>query len=254
MAKAKEPGSEVAVESQSTAVVAWQDEIKKLAIKTAETEKPSGSWVSFKNGVMKINDTPMKDNKVEMVVLEAVFENQFYKNRYDPNKAETPICYALGENDEDLAPHPNSPEPQNVDCATCSKNAWGSDPQGGKGKACKNVRRLAIIAANDLGNVPKAQVALAKLPVTSVKNWATYASQIANVLHLPPLAVVTEMREEPDAKNQFVINFELIRKIEDGEVLQALLNKRKDIHSLAYAPYEVIAEQPAQENGAPKKY
>lgn len=247
----KDKGTEVAI-SPTTAVANWEEELKKLAVKTAEVEKPSGTWVSFKGGVMKINDIAVKDNKLECVVIDAVFENQLYKNRYDPNKPETPICYALGESEEGMKPHEKSPEPQAESCDICPNNAWGSDPQGGKGKACKNVRRLALISAADLGNLAKAEVAMAKLPVTSVKNWSTYASQIANILHLPPLAVVTEISEVPDAKTQFQVNFELVRKIEVSEQIQALLNKRKDIHNLIYAPYEQITQDtaPAQ----PRKF
>jgi hypothetical protein len=224
---------------ESTAVVDWKAQLAEMAVATAEAEKPSGNWVSFKSGVLTINQTPMKNNEVDCVVIQSIFENQLYKDRYDPNNPQPPICYALSETDDDLKPHPDSAEPQSTTCEVCPNNVWGSDPGGGKGKACKNVRRLAIISADDLSveKLPQAEVALAKLPVTSVKNWSTYASQIANVLKLPPLAVISNMSVEPDAKTQFQVNFRLVDKIEDGALIQALLNKRKDTTSLIFAPY-----------------
>jgi hypothetical protein len=239
MAKVEAPKTE------STAVANWQAEVTALAVATVEAEKPTGNWVSFKGGVLSIGGNQMKGNKVEAVIIHSVFENQWYKERYDPNNPTPPHCYALAETDDDLKPHPDAAEPQAPSCAECSKNAWGSDPNGGKGKACKNVRRLAMIAATDLPNVAKAEVAIAKLPVTSVKNWATYASQIANVLKLPPLGVKTEMSVEPDAKTQFQVNFSLVDKVPE-EYVPALLSKRKDTTPLIFSAYEKPVDAPAR--------
>jgi len=242
MAEAKK--QEVAAPKQ-TGVVSWQDELTALTVATAEAEKPSGNWVSFKGGVLTIGGNPMKGNRVEAIIIHSVFENQWYKEKYDANNPTSPHCYAIGETDDDLKPHPDSLTPQAATCAGCPKNEWKSDPNGGKGKACKNVRRLAMIAAPDAGtpeNVQKAEVAVAKLPVTSVKNWSTYASQIASVLKLPPLAVRTEMILEPDAKTQYQVNFQLVDKIEDGAIIQALLNKRRDTTDMIMTGYEKPTE------------
>jgi len=253
MAEAKQAPE---VKKESTAVVDYMAELNALTVATTEAEKPSGNWASFKNGILQINGVALKGNKAPVVVIHSVFENQLYAGAYDPNNIQPPICFAFAEKDEDLKPHPDSASPQAASCAECPKNAWGSDPGGGKGKACKNVRRLAFISANDLDTIDKAEVALAKLPVTSVKNWSSYANQIANVLKLPPLAVVTEISVEPDAKTQFQVNFQLVDQIKDGAIIQALLNKRKDIHNLIFAPYDKPIEVPAGTAAAPaqKKY
>jgi len=244
--------AEVKKETKGTEVVNYQAELAALTVATAEAEKPTGNWVSFKGGILTIGGTPMKNNKVEAVIIHSVFENQWYKERYDPNNPTPPHCYALGESDDDLKPHLESAEPQAPNCRDCAKNQWGSDPGGGKGKACKNVRRLAMISVTDLDlrRIPSAEVAVAKLPVTSVKNWATYASQIANVLKLPPLAVKTEVSVEPDAKTQFQVNFSLVDKIEDGTMLQQLLQKRKDTTPMIFSAYD----KPTEAQTAPRKF
>jgi hypothetical protein len=249
------PPAIVPKDAPGTSVISWQEELAKLAVVTAETEKPSGNWVSFKSGVLTINDSVMKGNEVDCVVIHSIFENQLYKGRYDANNPSTPICFAFSETEDDLKPHPDSPEPQAESCDVCPNNVWGSDPDGGRGKACKNVRRLALVAASDLDaeKIPKADVVLAKLPVTSVRNWSTYASQIANVLKLPPLAVITKMNVEPDAKTQFQVNFALMDKITDGAIIQALLNKRKDTTPMIFAPYTKQVEVPAGA-ATPRKY
>jgi hypothetical protein len=245
-----EKKAEVPAVAPGTAVASWQEELAKMAVATAEAEKPQGNWLSFKGGQLNIGGMPMKGNKVDVVVIHSIFENQWYKNRYDPNNVESPACFAFGEDDSELKPHPESAEPQAETCEVCPKNAWKSDPGGGNGKACKNVRRLAMISAADLEDVDKADVVLAKLPVTSVKNWSTFASQVANVLKLPPISVIANMSVEPDAKTQFQVNFELVNKITDGAVIQKLLNRRRDTNAMVYVPYDKYVER-VQE---PRKY
>lgn len=256
MAKDKEAPTTAVAAPASTAVANWQEQLNALAVKTAETEKPSGNWVSFKGGQLSIGGNVMPGNKVEMIVLHSVFENQYYKERYDPNNPTSPHCFALGETDDDLKPHPDSAEPQAESCEKCPLNVWGSDPGGGRGKACKNVRRLAMIARPKTPEeVQKADVAIAKLPVTSVRNWATYASQVANVLKLPPLAVVTEMSVTPDPRTQFQVGFELIDKVEDPAMIGALLTRRGETHELAYSSYDKPTEAPEKAAAAgPRKY
>jgi len=231
----------VAAKPDNTAVMSWQDELALMAVATAEAEKPSGNWVSFRHGRLTIGGNPMKDDKVKCVVINSVFENQWYKEKYDADNPQSPSCYAIAESDDDLKPHKDSGEPQAASCSECPKNLWGSDPGGGKGKACKNVRRLAMISATDAQSpdvIQKADVAIAKLPVTSVANWSTYANQIANVLKLPPLAVITEMSVESNAKTQFQVNFALIDKVNDGALIQALLGKRRDTMEMMYSGYD----------------
>ncbi|MFI5223847.1 MAG: hypothetical protein ACHQX3_06320 [Nitrospirales bacterium] len=242
----------------------WQKQLADMAITTAEQEKPSGSWVSFKAGVLSFAGNPIKGNKMKVVVVHSAHENQLYATkdekgelvglRYDADNPATPVCYAIAENEEDLKPHPDSLWPQSESCTGCPRNEWKSDFEGGNGKACKNVRRLAMIAFDDMGSIPKAQVAMAKLPVTSVKNWSTYANQIANVLKLPPLAVITEMSVEPNAKTVFQINFDLVDKISDGAQIQALLSKRKDTTPLIFAGYDKPTEPKQATPAAATKY
>lgn len=229
---------------QGTEVVDYMEQLRAMTIATQEAEKPKSNWVSFKGGALTINETRMKDDKAPVVVIHSIFENQLYKNKYDPNNPEPPICYAFGETDDALAPHPDSTAPQHPQCEGCPKNEWGSDPGGGKGKACKNVRRLALMSAADLTPeaIPKAEIVLAKLPVTSVKNWSVYASQIANVLKIPPIAVVTEISVKPDAKTQLQVNFELIDKV-NMDLIPLLLARRKDTNAAVYQPYDKLVEK-----------
>ena len=59
---------------------------------------------------------------------------------------------------------------QEKDCATCQYNQWGSD-EGGRGKACKNMRRVYILPEGEMFPL------LLTLPPTSLKNFANYLAK-----------------------------------------------------------------------------
>lgn len=76
-------------------------------------------------------------------------------------------------------PHPaiielthNKPLQEFYDCATCPMNQWGSEHQrrAGKGKACKEMRRLLLLI--DGWALP----AILALPPTSIKAWDNFCS------------------------------------------------------------------------------
>jgi hypothetical protein len=237
------------------AVTPWESKLAAMAAVTSEQEKAKGDWVSFRGGIFTINGKPMAGNKAEVVVIGSIHENQFYKDRFDPNNPQPPVCYAFADTAGELAPHPEAPSPQASSCAECPNNAWGSDPAGGKGKACKNVRRLALIAADDLDKVDSAPVYLAKIPITSVKNWATYASEVSNVLKRPPLGVKTTISVVPNAKTQFQVEFSFNGKIEDdGGTIQSLINRNEAIRPLLYSPYDKPTAAPAVADDTNKKF
>lgn len=232
----KEPSKEVA-KPASTAVVSWEQQLTALTVATQEAEKPSGNWISFKGGVVSVNGEAAKNNKLHAVIVHNLFENQLYRNKFNPSKPESPMCFAFAEREEELKPHPDSEEPQAESCASCPKNQWGSNPEGGKGKACQNVRRLAMIPSDDLDKIDKANVYLAKIPVMSKENWSVYASQLSNVFKMPPLAFITEVSARPDTRSMFQVEFAMIDKIKEPEKLQALLAKREAATPLIFSPY-----------------
>lgn len=233
--------------SKSTALVSWKEQMAKLTAEVAEAEKPSGVYLSFKSGVMSINDVPVPGNRMPIIVLDSVFENKYYEGRYNPNKIVSPTCWAIAREDSELAPNKELvDDQQSIKCEGCERNEWGSDPDGGRGKACKNTRRVAIIHADALKGGPaaikKADVIVFSPPVTSVKNYSAFANQVATVLKVPPLAIEAEIAVEPDAKNQFSVHFRANSQIEDESLLVALLEKRESIKDMMMRGYPKNSE------------
>lgn len=240
---------------KGTAVVTWQEELAKQAAAAASGEPPLSQFLSFRGGQLTYNEAPIPGNKLEVIVLDSAFENAWYPWAFDPNKPKSPACYAVGRVQTELAPREDEEEGWVVEdrqsdvCATCDKNEWGSDPDGGKGKACKNQRRLSLIDANVLKTGPEgiaaASIVYARLPVTSVKLYSSYIIQIANVVKRPPYGVISELSVVPDPRSQFLIKWSYIAEIPDAAIL-ALMEKNKALvaaNSLIF-PYPPNVEEP----------
>lgn len=75
------------------------------------------------------------------------------------------------------------------ECAHCVFNEFGSDPKGGRGKACKEIRRLLVLRDNHL--LPE----ILTVPPTSLKNCREYLQRLGNV-SVPYWGLITTFRLE----------------------------------------------------------
>jgi hypothetical protein len=144
-----------------------------------------------------------------------------------------------------MKPNASSPAPQHATCEGCPKNEWGSSLSGGKGKACRETRRLLLIPADALTSaeaVKTAEVAALRPPVTSLKNYATYVQTVAPTLRRPLLAVISEVAVVPDPKTQFKVTFSMVKAIDDQDVVAALISRSKEEIEKAIASAGVINE------------
>lgn len=232
-----------------TAVVTWRDKMAAVTKQAAESEAPKGGFLSFKGGNMSYDDVPIPGNVLKVVVVDFLLENAIFKEKYNPNKPASPMCYAFGRSEDELMPHPDAPEPQAESCIDCPNNEWASDPEGGRGKACKNSRRIAIIPADSVAKGPeaikKANVVMCKIPVTSIKNFSTFVNQCVQALGTPPFGVLCELSVKPHPTSLFQVHWKVLEKIEDEVILEALLNKHMSIEKQMFQPYPVPEEEQA---------
>ena len=222
---------------------AWEDQAKAAAL--AEPAA-AGAFFSTRGGVLRLGEQEMPGSQIAVIVLDALYENSIYAEKYDPEDPQPPICYAFGRAGEDMgadipsmSKHQDYFMPQNYDpatgtspCGTCPMNEWGSADQG-RGKACQNRRRLTLLPAgqyvprprsrdfdleliDDPNHFQKAEVAFLRLPVTSVKGWSAYVNQISQTVRRPPHGVVTRIHLEPDPKSQYVARFEMLDLVPDA--------------------------------------
>jgi hypothetical protein len=192
----------------------------------------------------------MPGNKVRAIVLATAEEHALFIGKFDPNNIVSPVCFALGETKakggEDMVPHDNSYEAQADSCGDCAMAEWGSDDNSpsGRGRACKWVRRLALVPEDALEeDVAKATVALLRIPVTSVRNWSNYVHLLDASVKRPPFSVVTEISLVPDPKTQFQVKFACVEVIGEPEILQELKDNRRRAYQTITQPFNKLTEE-----------
>lgn len=236
----------------STEIVSWQDKLAAFAQEAAAVQKVSaGTALTFKSGQMKIGGQAVAGNKLSVIVLGSIFENALYEGDYDSDNPRSPTCFAFGTSEDDMAPHASITKPKHDSCHGCHNNEWGSAEKG-RGKACKNIQRLAIVPATPLtlDSINNGEVAYAKLPVTSNKNYGNYVLTLASIHKRPPFAVITEIGTQSDDKTQFKVTFRHAGNVEDPEIGAALYARSLASYNLLAVPYTANSEKDEE---APKK-
>lgn len=243
------------------AVVKWDEELARQAQIASKQEESvaTGQFFSIRGGQLSFNDSPIPGNAMAVVILDAVLENVYYEGEYDPDTPQSPVCFAFGRDDSEMTPHEIVIKAGNAQstegCAGCEHNEWGSAERG-RGKACRNTRRLALIPAGnfddrgrfklntDQEHFESTSIAFMKLPVTSVKGYAAFVKQVAGALKRPPFGIVTKVSVVPDAKTQFKVVFEPIQPIPDT-LMGAVMARHEEAGQTIDFPYTPPDDEPA---------
>lgn len=244
------------VPPRSIAGANYEERLAAMAAESAQSEANvgGGSFISVKSGQLTYGGNTIKGNELDVVVLTSIHENCYYDDRYDPDNPQTPLCYAFGNDDDNMAPHPESAAPQNGQCGIagrsgcCPNNEFGT-ADNGKGKACKNIRRLSLLPGDQLDSetVESTNTAYFKVPVTSVKGWASFVKTVATLDKLPPLGVVCRIGVMPDPKSQFKVTFQKVGMV-PRELLGTLMERAETEKEAIKFPYA----KPSEEATAPK--
>lgn len=210
-------------------------------------ERPKISKFGLKSGVLSYAGAPFPGNTVDVIILGAAFKNALYTKPYDPNNIANPDCFAFSVEKDGMRPHENVHDPMHPTCAGCPKLEWKSAPNGGKGKACKEQRRLVMIPANVLKAddpveaIQKAELGIMDLSVMNAPRYSAFASNLASSTGVPPFAAVTNIKVVPDAKSQFAVNFTAVELLPSEEVLLAIEKRLEEATRIALTPYDESA-------------
>lgn len=248
-----------------TALVDWEAEMARDAQVAAKAEANAGGgdFFSLKGGILTFGGAAIEGNQMAAIIVDSVFENAFNDEKYDPDNPQPPKCFAFARAEEDLGPHDVVREAGNAQngeaedpafCKGCPWNEWGSADTG-RGKACKNTRRLGLIPAGkihpktgefELGDeayLRDSGLGILRIPVTSVKPYATYVKQLQGVYSRPPYGFVTLIKVVPDAATQFKVHFEPLEPL-PLPLIPMIKQRQKEAESVLFAPYPVPAEAP----------
>jgi len=197
MAKKSNGASTALVPHNDQLPATWEEELARDADAAVAAERTTGggNFISIKGGHFSTKGEVL-ESPIRVIVLDSVSVNAYYTEKFNPDKPATPVCYAVDRDPEKLAPTNDVPSRQNLTCSDCWANAFGSGD--GKGKACKNGRKLALVSAMNLNDVTSdSEVFQLNLPPTSLKFWAGYVKKLKAVLRRPPWGVVTELEMQP---------------------------------------------------------
>jgi len=233
----------------TTAVVPWEEELAAQAAAEAKQEKVSGDFFSFKGGKITFAGQDL-GNDMEVVVAGAVYDRAYYPGQY--GEAKTPACYSFSKDGIGMVPHEQAPNKQHTSCDACPMNQFGSALVG-KGKACREYRRLALISADNLqaDEVADATIGIAKIPPTSNKAYGDYVRSVAEIHKRPLWAVITHIKVLPDPKKQIDISFKPVAQLAQ-DVAMAIKARESTIQDKLFAPYPVFEETPAKPAGKAK--
>jgi hypothetical protein len=243
-----------------TEVMRWDEELARQAEAAAgmEANAGGGQFFSTRGGILTFNDVQMPDNQMAAVIADAVMENVFYEGEFDANNPSPPLCFAFGRDEATMAPHPSVVEAgqaQHETCRGCPMNEWATADKG-RGKACRNTRRLALLSAgafdkagnfqayDDPADFQTQPFGYLKLAVTSVKGYAGYVKQMAAVFKRPPFGVFTKVRLVPDPKTQIRLFFEPLGLV-PTPLLGAISARNKEAAAIIEFPYSLDAGEPA---------
>jgi hypothetical protein len=118
-------------QSKELAAQNWQRELDaQLAGEVGRAPTIGDRWLKTKNKNFELGD--LSATEIKVVVLNWVFENVYYANAYNPAATTAPICWALGDNELDLAPDDSVPARQSE---TGCSNCWANEPRRASGQA-----------------------------------------------------------------------------------------------------------------------
>jgi hypothetical protein len=193
---ATKPGTAVAVKGKASggALVSIKDQMAaELAALGDRTAPAGGDKIQLKNDKTFNLPDGTKANQLEVVIVDFIATNNFYEGAYDKDNIQPPACFAIGQVISQMVPSDNSPVKQSDACATCPMNQFGSS---GNGKACKNMRRLAVLPADADADTP---LLVLDVSPTGLKSFDGYVKSVAAKFNMLPIGVVTTITMDPNA-------------------------------------------------------
>jgi hypothetical protein len=230
----------------------WAERLKEHANRDAATAAGGGGWpfISLKGGQLQFNEDVI-EVPLKVIILGGRCENTWYREKFDPQKRQNPTCWALALEEKDLAPPADLKTKQHPTCEGCWANAFGTDDRG-RGKACGNRRRLALLPGDRLDAEVLSEIEGARLrvPVTSVSGrvsseateegvWSSYSAfvtRLAEGFGRPMFSVVSKLDIIPDDRSQFKLIFAVEDSIDDPALLEVLEKRTKEAQTYLDQP------------------
>lgn len=234
-------------------LASWQSDLAKHATAIAKNEGTDSSAITIQHGTMMYHEQAIPNNELDVIVVASTAEQCLYESAYDPDKISSPECFAQSVNPNELAPHPDVPNPRAESCNVCPQNRFANGafngnkaPEGG-GAWCKGYRKLVMIPAGTAAeDIPTAEMAYMKVSPTSVKNWKKYTQQLVASAGIPPWAATTKIKVVPDKKTIHQVTFKGLGAVEEEAMLAAIHGRIEEGESQLLQPYSYGEDEVAE--------
>lgn len=167
-------------------------------VKFERIKIPSGGGLAFE--VLDDNGEPAAVSEITGIIIDRYPVNAYWPDKFSGENS-PPECTALDG-------YEGMGNPGGL-CTKCPHNQWGSDADG-RGKACKNLHRVYIMAPDEA--LPR----LITLPPTSLGNFDSYLVALTKKAR-PFYSVLTRVRLEK-ATNKGGISFSRATFARAGDV------------------------------------
>lgn len=230
----------VATSSEMTLSSEMSNLLAQSATEQSSVEVSTTPFISVKGKKFTVNETKL-GTSIKVVILSTAFDNAYYDRKYDPDVITPPACFSLSLDGVNMVPHPTSPAIQHETCKGCPNNEYGT-AESGKGKACKNGRRLLLAAVND-NNVELGDLAILRLPPTSLKPFANYVKSVTLRRKKPLWAMITTLMMDEDS-DWPVIMPSYDNDIHDENMLKLIYDNLSIYEQVVTEPYVVEGYEP----------
>lgn len=227
-------------------VMTMKDIDKQLQAHVSDTaariEKPAGQSIGIKGKKFKYKDEVL-GRTAEFVIVDFIRANAHYDEAFHEDEIALPGCMALSVDGVDMAPLAGVPNKRNETCDGCEMNAWGSADVG-RGKACAEQYRLAVLAVNPADKADSyavCEMAMITVPPTSKKNFGSYVRAVEDKTGRPPLAFLTELAFDDDFDHP-VLTFEVAKPFKDAKTLSEILGRVDEAREMLLNPPDFSGE------------
>jgi len=215
--------------------------------------------ITHRGGVIQIDGKQVQGNRLKLAVIDYIFEKTYFEGKFDPTKPATPDCYAFGTEEKSMVAHEAAPHKQNLKpdgtspCIDCKWNKFNT-AEIGRGKRCKDYRRLLVISPllgqDGLprnGDLQKAEKRQLQIPPASLKNWGNYLSSLPERTRTGNVReMIMEVSAQPLKNGGHGLTFEPVAPV-SAETLQGIMALRKQSQGVLTQPWPNIETEGAPE-------
>jgi len=180
----------------------------------------------------------LEQRKIRCVIVASAqtLTKAWYEKPFVPGSTEAPDCFS----NDGKVPAAGVAKPQHSNCAGCPKNAFGSHPTTGRGKACGDRKLIVLVWEND----PETLMTF-NAPTMTLSNLAKLNSELKTA-NVPLQSVLVELSFDP-AVTYPVVKLSAVGFVDKGTVirLKTLADSDEVKQMLREVDYEAPTETTA---------